>query len=69
MEIERHRGMNSNEHIRIGSNSYEKEKILKYLGFLETHENYILKEIKCRLKSRKFILSFSPNTFVFSTSL
>ena len=29
MEIGRHRGVISNEHIRIGCNSYEKAKILK----------------------------------------
>ena len=32
MEIRRHRGMIVNEHIRIGSNSYEKVKTFKYLG-------------------------------------
>ena len=32
MEIGRHRGMIANEHIRIGSNSYEKVKTFKYLG-------------------------------------
>jgi hypothetical protein len=30
MEIERHRDMIANEHIQIGSNSYEKVKTLKY---------------------------------------
>ena len=32
VEIGRHRGMIANEHIRIGSNSYEKMKTIKYLG-------------------------------------
>jgi len=30
--VERHRGMIANEHIRIGSNSYEKVKSFRYLG-------------------------------------
>ena len=33
MQIGRHRGMIANEHIRIGSNSYEKVKTFKYLEF------------------------------------
>ena len=32
MEMGRHRGMMANEHIAVGSNSYEKVKTLKYLG-------------------------------------
>jgi hypothetical protein len=32
IEIGRHRGRIAIEHIRIGSNSYEKGKILKYIG-------------------------------------
>ena len=31
MEVERHRGMLANEHVRIGSNSYEKVKTFKYV--------------------------------------
>ena len=62
-------GMIANEHIKIGSNSNEKGKTFKYLGSLVTNQNYIQEEIKC-LKSRKFtLLLFSPNTFIFSTSL
>ena len=34
MEMEGHRGMIANEHIRIGSSFYEKVKIFKYLGSL-----------------------------------
>ena len=34
MEIGRNRGMIANEHIKIGSNSYEKVKTFKYLGSL-----------------------------------
>jgi hypothetical protein len=47
----RHRGMIANVHIRIGSNSYEKVKTLKYLSFLVTNENSVHEEIKCRLKA------------------
>ena len=32
MEIGRRRGVIANEHIKIGSNSYEKVKTFKYLG-------------------------------------
>jgi hypothetical protein len=43
--------MIANEHVRIGSNSYEKVKIFKYLGSLVTNQNSIHEEIKCRLKA------------------
>ena len=49
--MSRHRGMITNAHIKIGSNSYEKVKTFKYLGSLLTNENYIKEEIKCRLKA------------------
>ena len=52
MEIRRHRGMIANEHIMIGSNSYEKVKTFKYLGSLVTNQNSIPEKIKCRLKAR-----------------
>ena len=45
MEIGRHRGMIANEHIKIGSNSYEKVKTFKYLGSLLTNQNSIQEEI------------------------
>ena len=32
MEIGRHRGIIANAHIKIGSNSYEKVEMFKYLG-------------------------------------
>ena len=51
MEIGRHRGMITNEHIRIGSNSCEEVKTFKYLGSLVTNENSIQEEIKCRFKA------------------
>ena len=50
VEIGRHRGVIANAHIKIGSNSYEKAKTFKYLGSSLTSQNYIQKEIKCRLK-------------------
>ena len=39
MEIGRPRGIIVNEHIRIGSNSYEKVKTFKYLVSLLTNQN------------------------------
>ena len=51
MEIGHHQGMIPNELIKIGSNSYEKVKNFKCLGFLATNQNYIQEEIKCRLKA------------------
>jgi hypothetical protein len=51
MEIVRHRGMITNEHIRIGINSYEKVKTHKYLRSLETNQNTIHEEVKFRLKA------------------
>jgi len=41
MKIRGHRGMIANEHIEIGSNSYEKVKTFKYLGSLLTNKNSI----------------------------
>ena len=37
----RHRGIIVNEHLRIGSNSYEKVKSFEYLGSLVTNQNSI----------------------------
>ena len=45
MEIGHNRGMIANEHIKIGSNSYEKVKTFKYLGSLLTNQNSIQEEI------------------------
>ena len=36
VEIGRHRGIRTNAHIKIGSNSYEKVETFKYLGSLLT---------------------------------
>ena len=43
--------MMANEHTTIGSNTYEKVKMFKYLGFLVKNQNSIHEEIKCRLKA------------------
>jgi hypothetical protein len=39
-----------NEHITVGSNSYEGVKTFKYSGYLLANQNPIHEEIKCRLK-------------------
>ena len=52
MEIGRHLGMMENEHIPVGSNSYEKVKTYKYLGPLSANKHSIHDKIKCRLKVR-----------------
>ena len=44
--------MMANEHIRTGSNSYEKVKTFKYLGSLLINQNSIQEKIKCGLKTR-----------------
>ena len=46
-----HGNLIANVHIRIGSNSYEKVEIFKYLGSPVANQNTIQKEIKCRLKA------------------
>jgi len=51
MEIERHRGMIANEHIRIDSNSYEKVKIFKCLGSLVTNQNSIQNRGGCTVRN------------------
>ena len=51
MEIGRHRGMMTNEHMTVGSNSYEKVETFKYLGSLLTNQNSIHEEIKYTLKA------------------
>ena len=42
--------MIANEHIKIGSNSYEKVKTFKYLDSLLKNQNSTQEEIKSRLK-------------------
>ena len=51
-EIGRHRGMIANAHVKIGNNSYEKEKTFKYLGSLLTNQNSIQKEIRAQSPGR-----------------
>ena len=51
MEIGCHQGMKANDHITVGSNSYEKVKTFKYLASLLTHQDTIQEEIKCILKA------------------
>jgi hypothetical protein len=51
MERGRRQGMIANEHIKIGSNSYEKVKTFKYLGSLLANQNTIQEEIKSGLKA------------------
>ena len=48
MEIGRLRGLLANEHMRIGSKTYEKAKTF---GFLLTNQHFIREEIKCRFKA------------------
>ena len=47
-----------NEHISIGTNSYEKVKTFKNLGALLTNKNSIHEEIKCAyiIQSKHFRL-------------
>ena len=60
MEIERHRGMIANAHIKIGNNSYEKVKTFKYLGSLLTNQNSIQEEIHVIIQSKhSCLLDFS----------
>ena len=44
MQIGHHRGMVANEHIKIGSNSYEKVKTFKYLGSLLINQSSIIRK-------------------------
>ena len=69
MEVERHRGMMANEHIRADINSYEKAKTFIYLASLLTNQNYTHEQIKCNTKNRKSMLLFSSDTFVLSNFL
>ena len=45
MEIGHNQGMIANAHIKMGSNSYEKVKTFKYLGFLMTNQNSVQEEM------------------------
>ena len=50
--------MIANEHIRIGTNSYEKVKSFKYLGSLVPNQNSIHEEIKSSLKAGNSCIQF-----------
>ena len=63
MEIGCHRGMIANEHIKIGSNSYEELKTFKYLGSLLINQNSIQEKLKYRLKAGNSC--YSVQTLVF----
>ena len=52
MEVGRHQGMITNEHITKGRNYYENVITFKYFGYLLTNHNSIREEIKFRLKTR-----------------
>jgi hypothetical protein len=55
------------EHITVGSNSYEKVKIFKYLVSLLTKPNSIHEEIKHTLKAENSCY-YSNQTLIFSNS-
>ena len=53
--------MTANEHITVGSSSYEKVKTFKYLGSLLINQNYIHEEIKFGLTAGN-LCSYSVQT-------
>ena len=69
MEIRRHRGIISNAHIEIGSNSYEKLKTFKYLGSLLTNQNSIQEEINVDLEQEIHAIIQSKHTCLLDCSL
>ena len=68
MEAGRHRGMITNERVKIGSNSFEKVKTFKYLESLVTSQSSIPEEIKCKLKAGNSCC-YSVQTLLFSRLL
>ena len=68
MEVGRNRMM-ANEHIMLGSESYEKVKTFKYLGSLLTNQNSIQEEIKCRLKQEIHVIIQSKHSCLLDLSL
>ena len=58
--IGRHPGTMANEHITVGSNSYENVKTFKQLDSSLVDQNYIQDEIKRGLEVRKFVI-FNPD--------
>ena len=51
MVVGRYPDMMTTDHIKLGSNSFVKVKVFKYLGSLLTNKNSIHREIRCRLKA------------------
>ena len=68
MEIGR-RGIMANEHMTVGSNSYEKVKIFKYFGSLLISQNSIHEEVKCRLKAGNECIMESKHFYLLDFSL
>ena len=61
--------MIANEHIRIGSNSYEKLRAFRYLGSLVRNKNGIEEEIKRRLKAEINFITQSKHFCLLDFSL
>ena len=66
MQVGPYRSMMAHKHLTAGSNSLEKVKNFKYLGFLLANQNFLQEETKFRLKtgilcyySVQTLLSFS----------
>ena len=55
--------------IWIDNSSFEKMEDLRYLGTNLTNQNSIQEEIKSRLKSGKWLLSFGAESFVFQFAI
>ena len=53
--------MTANEHITVGSSSYEKVKNFKYLGSLLINQNYIHEEINVDLQLEIHAIVFSTS--------
>ena len=53
----------------VGSNSYGKVKTFRYLGSFFNKSKFFSRWNKMKTAGGKFMLLFSPNTFVFSSSL
>ena len=63
--VERPRGVIANEHIKIGSNQYEKVKTFKYLGSLLTNQNSVHDEIKYVDLNMEINATMQPKHFCF----
>ena len=69
MGVELHRSMMANEHITVDINSSEKVKNLYIIRLFLDKSVFSSRRNKMKTQSREFVLLFSPNTLVFSTSL